>query len=115
MKVIVCGSRAWQDRAAIEREIRALPEGAVIVHGAHWAGADAIADDVAQQLGLPVERHPADWNRFGRAAGPRRNEQMAAAGADFCIAFRSSGRSDGTDDMITRARAHNIPTEIVHE
>lgn len=113
MRVIVCGSRSWRDRAAVEREIRSLPEATVVVHGAHWEGADAIADEIAHQLGLPVERHPADWQRFGRSAGPRRNEEMAASGAALCIAFRSRGTSRGTDDMIARAVAHGISVRRV--
>lgn len=113
MRVIITGSRTWANRERIETVLRSLPPGTVIVHGAHWAGADAITDEIAQKLGLPVERHPADWQRYGRGAGPRRNEEMAAAGASRCIAFRAPGRSPGTDDMMARAHAYGIPVEEV--
>jgi hypothetical protein len=111
-RVIVTGSRTWTDPQAIEAVLRDLPHDVLIVHGAHWQGADAIADEIALRLGLAVERHPADWERYGRSAGPRRNEEMATAGAERCIAFRSPGRSAGTDDMIARARVHGIPVDL---
>lgn len=111
--VIITESRTWEDRQAIEAALRSLPPDTVIVHGAHWAGADAIVDEIAGRIGLPVERHPAHWQRFGRSAGPRRNEEMASAGADLCIAFRAPGRSPGTDDMTARAQAHGIPVRTM--
>jgi hypothetical protein len=58
-----------------------------VVHGACPTGGDAIADRIATDLGLTVERHPARWRRYGRSAGYRRNAAMVAAGADVCLAF----------------------------
>jgi hypothetical protein len=107
-RVIVCGSRRWHDREAISERLGALvnelaPDDPTIVHGgAH--GADTIAGEEAQKHGLLVEEHPAWWQGHGKAAGPIRNEEMAALGADRCIAFWD-GRSTGTADMIARARA----------
>jgi SLOG family YspA-like protein len=60
----------------------------VIVHGACPTGADAIADRIARFHGHTVEDHPAE--RGGRrwpSAGPLRNAEMAAAGADVCLGF----------------------------
>lgn len=75
-------------------------------------GVDRIAYQEAQKLGLLVEPHPAFWDAHpGRSAGFVRNEEMAALGADLCIAFWD-GRSNGTYDMIQRATRHGIPTEI---
>ena len=34
MRVIVCGSRTWNNREAIERELRKLPRDSVVIHGA---------------------------------------------------------------------------------
>ena len=112
MRVIITGSRTWADRDTIERVLRSLPSDTVIVHGAHWEGADAIADEIASRIGLTVERHPADWKRYGKVAGIHRNEEMAAAGAGRCIVFRAAGQSRGTDDMMARAHAYGIPVNL---
>lgn len=111
MRVIVCGSRKWRDRDKIVARLADLPGDTVVVHG-NAAGADRIAHQEAQKLGLLVEPHPADWRQYGKAAGPMRNEDMAAVGADLCIAFWD-GTSAGTADMIRRADRRGIPVEVV--
>ncbi len=46
-----------------------------VFHGAA-RGADALVDRAARRLGLPVRAVPAQWSRYGRSAGPRRNGLM---------------------------------------
>lgn len=90
MRVLVTGSRTWRNHQPIHAaldEIHADNPGMVLVHGACRDGADAIADRWATLRGVQVERHPAQWHRFGRSAGPRRNEHMVGLGADVCLAF----------------------------
>lgn len=117
-RIIICGSRRWHDREAIsERLYRLVIDGGyrfpdpVIVHGAA-RGADRLADDEAGKAGLVTESHPADWQRYGKRAGIVRNEEMAALGADLCIAFWD-GQSTGTRHMLDVAERHGIPTETV--
>lgn len=82
-RILVTGSRGWTDKQAVadalERAVLGLytpAEGLpVLVHGACPTGADAIADELWLEHGYPEpERHPAEWSRFGRAAGPLRNQ-----------------------------------------
>lgn len=87
----------------------------VIIQGGCPDGADLLARRVAAEFGMPVETFPADWKKHGRAAGPIRNQAMADAGADLCLAFPSAGRSTGTWDMIRRACAAGIETRIYPE
>ncbi len=107
-RVIVCGSRKWRDREAIADRLFDLPP-STIVHG-NAAGADRIAAQEAQKLGHLVESHPAEWDRFGKAAGPMRNQKMADLGASLCIAFWD-GQSTGTADMVRRATYKGIPVD----
>lgn len=112
-KVLVCGSRTWTDRATIERVICGLERDTIIVHGAA-KGADSLADDAASLWGLIRRPYPADWQKYGRAAGPIRNQEMLnKEDPDRVIAFRMPGESRGTDDMVRRARAVGIPVEII--
>jgi len=122
MRVIVCGSRGWHDRKRIADRLYDLPVTSTIVHGGA-RGADRIAHQEAEKLGLLIEAHPADWDGFTRedaeewgkkGAGRKRNAKMVALGADLCLAFWD-GRSTGTQDTMDRARAAGIPTEIVQK
>lgn len=114
-RIIVCGSRSWNDRERI-REVLAeyMPDDwridlPTIVHG-DCRGADKQAEDVATRAGFWVEAHPADWERHGKAAGPIRNREMASLGADLCIAF---GDGRGTHNMMDEAQRLGIPVRWV--
>jgi hypothetical protein len=109
MRVLVCGDRNWTDEAAIARVLFNLPADTVLIHGAA-RGADSIAGRVGERLGFEVLKFPADWEKFGRAAGPIRNQQMLDEGKpDLVIAFHPNlAASKGTKDMVKKARKHGI-------
>lgn len=73
-------------------------------------GADALGERYAKENGFEVEIYPADWEKYGRAAGPKRNEHMAQI-ADFVICFWD-GQSRGTKSMISYAKEFNKPIRI---
>lgn len=115
MRIIVTGCRDWTDRARVFEALDSFigrPKKTTIVHGACPTGVDAIVDEFCIESGITVERHPADWNLHGKVAGPLRNAEMAARGADICIAFWD-GKSPGTSNMIKCAVEHGIPVRIV--
>lgn len=90
MRVLVTGSRNWADFELVRSELESLMDPydpMVVVHGACPTGADAHADLWARQHAFINERHPAEWKKYGRAAGPIRNMQMVALGADEVLAF----------------------------
>ena len=112
MRILITGSREWENRGLILRAIRkhapANTRAATIVHGDHWRGVDVMAKSVAAELGLPQEPHPADWHKHGKAAGPIRNQEMVDSGVDVCLAF-PMGKSRGTRDCMARAERAGIP------
>lgn len=117
MRVLVTGSRNWTDDvvlscALFETLVEAgRPNDAVLVHGACPTGADAMAEQWWRRQGLPVERHPAEWTKHGRAAGPIRNQAMVDLGADVCLAFiRNDSR--GATHCMTRAEVAGIPVRV---
>ncbi len=113
MKVLICGGRFYREAFAIRDRIEATPMDTVIIHGACHKGADKYADYWAKTLLRTIEKYPADWERHGLKAGPIRNQQMLDEGKpDRVIAFWD-GKSPGTRDMITRAKAAGVPVEIV--
>lgn len=122
MKILICGSRGWKDHRPIDAIVAGydvLAEGAgedlVIVHGGAPKGADAMADRIGRRWGIKVEKVPADWDKYGKAAGFIRNQQMLDEHhPDVVYAFRAYGKSNGTDDMCARAQAAGIPTFIIN-
>lgn len=115
-RVLICGSRTWTDRKLMAQVMGDLPVGTVIIYGAHWAGADAIAGELADYYGLRKLLFPAQWNRFGRLAGPLRNSAMLTQGKpDVVYAFRCMGKSDGTDDMVEKALKAGVPVVRIWE
>ena len=82
---------------------------ALLLHGGA-RGADRLIDHTARSLAWPVEMIPAEWGRYGRAAGPLRNglllrralEQAAPSQASvLVVAFPGAS---GTASLVRQAR-----------
>ena len=102
--------KATLDQLAAEYEFRALISGTA-------KGADTLGETYAAERNIPIARCPADWKRYGRGAGPQRNEQMAQLATQdnalgVLVAFWN-GTSSGTKHMIATARAHGLKTEVI--
>lgn len=112
-RVIVAGSRSFGDYELLAKTLDALHEEIgdfELVSGtAH--GADRLGEQWAKARGLSVKRFPADWEKYGRGAGYRRNEQMAQY-ATHLVAFWD-GQSKGTAHMIGIARSLNLTVQVV--
>lgn len=81
----------------------------VIVSGGA-TGVDAMAERYAKENSFPFELFSADWNRYGKSAGPKRNEQMVQV-ADYVIAFWDF-QSRGTKSLIEFTKQYNKPLRI---
>lgn len=89
MRVLVTGSRTWSDVEAVRKHLLCFNSWvpARLVSGACASGADRIAEEIAEELGWVIERHPANWKEYGKSAGFIRNAEMVDLGADVCVAF----------------------------
>ena len=74
-------------------------------------GADALGERYAKENGFKVEKYPANWEKYGKYAGPKRNKEMAK-NCDYVICFWD-GKSKGTKSMITLAKEYNKPIKII--
>ncbi|WP_258047458.1 DUF2493 domain-containing protein [Streptomyces sp. SM13] len=124
-RVLVTGSRDWQEIGAIRRAlnevlaVRPHNQPLVVVHGDCPTGADIMAKVWALTTFTPActddyervteEPHPAAWHLHGRKAGPIRNQNMVNKGADLCLAFIRNG-SRGATGCANLAEAAGIPT-----
>ena len=78
-----------------------------IVHGGA-TGADACAAAFAMTREIEETVFEADWDMYGRAAGPKRNEEIAKY-LEVCGELVAFPGGRGTQDMIRRASDHGIP------
>lgn len=126
MRILVTGSRSWDDAGTIRAALDAVAFGAeqagymrlVIVHGACPTGADAIADMWVRtwpvaELSVTAERHPALWQREGRAAGILRNQRMVNTRPDLVLAFIRDD-SPGATHCAECASEAGIPMRVWH-
>lgn len=81
----------------------------IIVSGCA-SGADAIGERYATENNFKVEKYPANWDKYGNSAGPRRNKKMAEI-CDYVICFWDN-KSKGTKSMIDYAIKYNKPIKI---
>lgn len=108
MTVLVCGGRNFGNRWWLYTALDALHDWKpidVLIHG-DARGADHLAGEWARDRKVPCRRYPADWEKHGKSAGPRRNQQMLDEGRpDLVMAFPGGA---GTRDMVTRAKRAGI-------
>lgn len=112
-RILVTGSRVWPDRQAVWEALNQHAQGpTTVVHGRCPSGADYwaslwVATMRTLRTGHREDPHPADWQRYGTAAGMIRNQQMVNLGAAVCLAF-PYGKSPGTRDCMHRAKLSGI-------
>lgn len=114
MRVLITGSRDWQEDAAIHWALGWFDhlDDVTVVSGACPTGADAMVEAYAAERSWTVERHPADWKRYGRSAGHARNAAMVKLGADVCLAWIRN-QSPGATGCALLARRAGIPTAVM--
>lgn len=120
--VIICGSREFQDYNLLKEKCdyylsKRISSGQkVVVISGGARGADSLGERYAKERGLECKVFPADWDRYGKSAGYRRNVVMAEIG-NACIAFLSGySENKGTKSMISLARrSHLLVREVLDE
>ena len=108
MKVLVCGSRYYCNYEKVLAYLARTGASLVVAGGAR--GADSLAVRAAKECGISYIEYKADWDRYGKSAGPIRNQQMLdMEKPDFVIAFHEDlEKSKGTKDMLSRAKRAGI-------
>lgn len=113
IKTLICGDRNWNNYWPIYYVLSKLDKDTIIIHGAA-RGADSIAGAIATSLGFEVVSVPADWKKYGKAAGPIRNRVMLDMNPDLVIAFHNDiENSKGTKDCVKEAEKRGIEVKIV--
>lgn len=117
MRIQITGSRDFTSQeivhdAIVDRMVFPFREGepVTVVHGGA-KGADSLAGEAMRDYSwVTVEVHPADWDRYGKSAGYRRNAEMIALNPDVVLAFKKLGSGNkGTQHTIDIANKAGVP------
>ncbi len=114
LKVIVCGSREFEHynylKSVLDDFFSTVEDKDITIISGGCSGIDQLGEMYAEDNDLKMQRYPAQWKIYGKAAGPKRNREMVAI-ADMVIAFpKKSGR--GTKSLISYANKKGIPVII---
>lgn len=111
MRTIIAGSRDFDDYELLKRTVTSLGWNITQVVSGTARGADKLGEQWAHESGTDLIQFPADWDRYGKRAGPIRNEIMAE-NADACIIFWD-GKSRGTANMISLAKKFKLQLVVI--
>ena|SRR5687768_11150780 len=112
MRVLVCGSRHFEDKDLLNRTLKEINI-AELIHGCA-RGADSLAGEYATANDIPQHRYPALWDLHGKRAGPIRNHQMLREGKpDLVVGFLFEN-SRGTKHMLDIARKAGVPVKVIN-
>jgi len=106
MRIAIVGSRNYGDLEEVRRYVASLPVDTIVVSGGA-RGVDKTAEQTAKTCGLETKIFPAEWDKYGKSAGFRRNTVMVLA-ADRIVAFWD-GKSAGTKHTIDMAIKYRKP------
>ncbi|MCK5016198.1 MAG: DUF2493 domain-containing protein [Candidatus Peribacteraceae bacterium] len=119
IRIIIAGSRSFSDYNKLSTVCNDALSWLQMAHkkdlkieivsgGAN--GADQLGERYAKEKGHTLTVFKADWNKYGKSAGYKRNAQMAKY-ADILIAFWD-GESKGTKHMINLAEDEELKIRI---
>lgn len=116
MKLIVAGGRDFTDSNRMIAELQKLVESGEITDSPELVcgmarGADMLAYSLWANNRMPIHNFPANWNKHGKSAGYKRNQEMGEF-ADAAVCFWD-GNSKGTKHMIDIMNRLNKPVHIV--
>lgn len=122
-RIIIAGSRGFNDYGYLEYVVNRYftkyisDKNDVEIISGTAPGADRLGELYADRHGIKLVRMPADWRKYGKSAGYKRNEEMAVFSVSdgftgVLLAFWD-GMSRGTKHMIDIAEKHEVKTYII--
>lgn len=127
-RVLVCGDRDWDDEYIIGILLTGIRywigPPTYIYHGA-CRGADNLFSEVAKDVfegAITPIPFPAEWKKYGKSAGPRRNKKMLKTMLDdlednqvyFAVALHDDlEKSRGTRNMANQCKKAGVPVYVV--
>ena len=116
MKIIIAGSRDFSNYELLRDRLdyllkNASDEDEITIISGGARGADQLGERYAKEKGYKIIRKLANWNKYGKSAGYKRNEEMAKI-ADVCVCFWD-GESRGTKHMIDLSKKYKLKLNVI--
>jgi hypothetical protein len=111
IRTIIAGSREFNNYSEFLQKIKECNICPTVIISGTAMGADKLGERFAEEKKIPLEKYPAEWDKYSRSAGYRRNMLMAEK-ADALIAFWN-GSSKGTKHMIDIAKRQKLRIEVI--
>lgn len=112
LRVLVCGGRKYDNYELVEQTLDPLVAQIDLIIEGGAAGADELANRWAIRNDIPRLTVPAEWTKYGRAAGAIRNVAMLKLGPDLVIAFPGG---KGTAHMVKIAKEEEIEVKEIQD
>ncbi len=115
-RVIVCGGCHYNDYEVFRKQLDQVLlayDNVTLVSG-HAKGVDTMAEHYASEKKIPIKVFPAEWKRYGKAAGPIRNTAMLkyALEQNAVVAAFWNGTSRGTGNMLKQAKKAGVECHV---
>ena len=115
MKVLVSGGRTYSNYRVVKHTLDNIDKQSLITNLIHGGakGADSLGDRWAKENNVDIKVYKPDWNKYGKAAGVLRNQEMLdIEHPDIVVSFPGG---NGTMDMRRRANQMGIKLLIVND
>lgn len=110
MKVIIAGSRTAVSYQSVVKAVQDSGFDITEIISGGARGADTLGEAYAKNNNITLTIMKAEWDKLGKSAGYRRNEQMARYGEAVIALW--DGESRGTMHMIEIAKRLGLPLYI---
>lgn len=108
MRVICAGSRTIDDYFVVQYCIEQSGFEISKMLSGCCRGVDRRAEEWAKLNRIPIDPYPANWDKYGKKAGPIRNGIMADRGDALIAILDKYAENKGTRNMIACARWYNL-------
>ena len=111
MRTIIAGSRTFHDYDMLSSIMESLSWKPTVIISGCAPGVDKLGEQWAKDHNIPIEKFPADWDKWKSSAGTVRNGEMALEAEALVAIWCNNSR--GTANMIEIARSKRLTTYIV--
>lgn len=119
--ILVTGDRNWTDYDMVLEALSKFKDKSVLLIHGDCKGADKLAGKAAKELHFLMDAQPADWTRYGKAAGFIRNTEMVKQAIllkeegipVYVLAFHDNLElSKGTKHCVEQAKKYGLSVEL---